>query len=88
MVLKNQNDYHEFIVNDGCLIPDLLHPHDDPVDLEYSIARVKYGVTTIKHRLKYSDVYYILSGPGRIHFIDESRTAASDNVIFIPPNAI
>ena len=81
MFLKKLNECHEFTANDGCKIRELLHPHNDPVDPGYSIAfaRVTYGGRTIKHKLKQSEVYYILSGPACMHI--------DDDVVFVPANA-
>ena len=90
MFLKKLNECHEFTANDGCMIRELLHPHNDPVDPGYSIAfaRIKHGGRTIKHQLKQSEVYYILSGPGCMHINDDFQLVESGDIIFVPSNAV
>lgn len=89
MLLKKLNECHEFTANDGCMIRELLHPHSDPVDTGYSIAfaRVETGGRTINHKLKQSEVYYILTGTGCMHVNDDSQLVECGNIIFIPANA-
>ncbi len=61
MLIKNSSKCLEFVARDNSLLRELLHPDKDAVDLSYSIAlaRVKPGKTTLWHRLKSSEVYYI-----------------------------
>lgn len=89
MFVKNLNNCNEFEANDGCQIRELLHPENDPVELPYSIAiaRVDAGKQTYRHKLKQSEVYYILAGKGRMHIDDESRQVSVGDIIFIPPQA-
>jgi len=67
MFVKNLNACHEFTANDGCLIRELLHPKNDPVDPGYSlaVARVRAGERTLQHKLVQAEVYYIISLPDR-----------------------
>ena len=90
MFVKNLNACHEFTANDGCLVRELLHPKNDPVDLGYSlaVARVHAGKRTWQHKLVQTEVYYILSGQGRMHIGNETREVSIGDVILIPPGAV
>jgi len=88
--IKNLSDCKEFTANDGCRLRELLHPKNDPVDLPYSIAiaRIEPGKQTYNHKLAQTEVYYILSGTGRIHVDEETENVKPGDVILIPPGSI
>jgi len=90
MFVKNLNACKEFTANDGCLIRELLHPKNDPVDLGWSmaVASVCAGKRTLQHKLVQSEVYYILSGQGRMHIHNEACEVCAGDVVLIPPQAI
>ena len=90
MLVKNLHDCNEFTANDGCLIRELLHPKNDPVELAFSlaVARVPVGQRTRRHKLAQTEVYYILAGLGRIHIQNETREVGSGDMILIPPQAV
>lgn len=89
MFVKKPDDCEEFIASDGCRLRELLHGKNDPVDLPYSIAlaRVEAGGRTYRHRLDRTEVYYILSGRGRLHVDDEQREVSTGEAILVPPGA-
>ena len=90
MLVKNLNACKEFTANDSCLIREVLHPKNDPVELAFSlaVARVQVGQRTCRHRLAQTEVYYILAGQGRMHINNETREIGVDDVIVIPPQAV
>ena len=90
MFVKNLNACDEFTANDGCLIREILHPQNDPVDLDWSMAmaRVLIGKRTLPHKLIQAEVYYILSGQGRMYINNESRAVGTGDVISIPPQSV
>ena len=90
MFVKNLNAGHEFTANDGCLIREILHPKNDPVELSWSLAmaRVLAGKRTLIHKLQQAEVYLILVGQGRMHINNESRDVSTGDVISIPPRAV
>ena len=53
---------------------ELLHPDKEYVKLRYSLAHavVKQGETSYRHKLKHSEVYYILEGKGMMYIDNES----------------
>jgi mannose-6-phosphate isomerase-like protein (cupin superfamily) len=57
--------------------------------LRYSLAHatVLPGRKSAPHRLRTSEVYYILGGKGIMHINDEQARVAPGQTIYIPPNA-
>jgi mannose-6-phosphate isomerase-like protein (cupin superfamily) len=88
--VKKISDCEEFIANDGCQIRELMHPENDPVELPYSIAiaSVEVGKQTYKHRLKQTEVYYVLAGQGCMHIDDETQLVSEGDGILIPAKAV
>ena len=78
-----------FVSGDNVLLRELLHPDKAPLELRYSLAHavVKPGETSRSHRLKTSEVYYILSGQGIMHIDDESAEVSAGQAVYIPPNS-
>jgi mannose-6-phosphate isomerase-like protein (cupin superfamily) len=48
---------------------------------------VKPGDTTWRHRLKTSEVYFILEGEGVMHIDGESSRVHSGSTVYMPPMA-
>ncbi len=90
MLIKNFSDQKELVAGDNCILRELLSGINDDVECQYSIAhaRVSVGETTYKHALKTTEVYYIISGKGKMYINDESAEVGSKYTIYIPPNAI
>jgi mannose-6-phosphate isomerase-like protein (cupin superfamily) len=80
----------EFVAGDKTLLRELLHPSKQPVSILYSLAHARLvpGQVSLKHRLRASEVYYILKGRGQMHVDDESRAVEPGDVIYIPPQAL
>ncbi len=68
---------------------EILHPARTDVKLRYSLAHaiVKPGDTTRTHRLRTSEVYYIIDGEGIMHINEESSPVGPGSTIYIPPLA-
>ncbi len=83
-------DCDEFTAGDGSLLRELLRPAQDEIDIRYSLAHatVKPGGRTKPHRLKTTEVYYLLQGQGRTHIAEETREVTARSAIYIPPHAI
>jgi mannose-6-phosphate isomerase-like protein (cupin superfamily) len=77
--------------NDLTELRELLHPEHDGIPLGYSLAHaiIRPGQRSIRHFLTdRSEVYYLLSGRGRMHINDEAREVAAGDALLIPPGAI
>lgn len=78
-----------FVAGDKTLIRELLHPRKNNVPINYSLAHatVGPGETSVPHILKYSEVYYILEGSGRVFVGNEQKVIKKGDLVHIPPNA-
>ncbi|MDP3964917.1 MAG: cupin domain-containing protein [bacterium] len=88
MFIKTLQDCPEFTAGDNTILRELLHPDKDDLKLRYSLAHavVKPGKTSYAHKLKSSEVYYILEGEGMMHIGDEFAAVGSGQAIYIPPD--
>ena len=90
MLIKNLQNCPEIIAGDKTQLREILNPLKDNVNIRYSLAQavVKPGDITLAHRLKSSEVYYILEGEGEMYIDNEIEKVASGQAIYIPPNSI
>ncbi|MGG6297579.1 cupin domain-containing protein [Leptolyngbya sp. AN02str] len=89
MLIRNLLDCPEFKAGDNTLLRELFHPDKQAIALQYSFAHatVPVGKTSTPHALKTSEVYYILSGEGKMHIQDEVQLVKPGDGIYIPPHA-
>ena len=89
MFIKDLKDCKEFLAGDKTVLRELLHPAKEDLKLRYSLAHavLKNGETSLPHRLKTSEVYYILEGEGLMHIDNEVKKVSPHQVIYIPPNS-
>ncbi len=78
---------NEFYTEERCHILELINEKDDRSQ-SLARARVEPGVKTAWHRLKETaEVYYILTGQGRIELGEDfTKSVKANDVIRIPPN--
>jgi mannose-6-phosphate isomerase-like protein (cupin superfamily) len=90
MIIKTLEDCQEIRAGDGSDLRELLHPAKGPFECGYSLAhaRVRPGEATSPHRLKGSEVYFILQGRGLMRVDGESAAVAAGQVVYIPPRAL
>lgn len=91
MFIKKFQNCAEFVANDDTALRELLSPLNDKADLKlrYSLAHaiLKPGKKSYPHKLKTSEVYYILEGEGIMHIDDETAAVEPGDTIYIPPNS-
>jgi len=89
MFISSLSNCKEFIAGDNTHLRELLHPATQPLSIRYSLAyaHLAPGKISLKHRLRTSEVYYILAGQGRMHVNDEARLVGPGDAIYIPPEA-
>lgn len=80
----------EITAGDATVLRELLHPDKANLEIRYSLAhaKVKPGHNSLPHRLKTSEVYYILEGQGIMHVDGESAQVRAGQAVYIPPNSI
>ena len=77
------------MAGDNTILRELLHPDKEDLKLRYSLAHavLKPGETSQAHKLKTSEVYYILEGRGTMYINDEAENVQSGQAVYIPPNS-
>jgi mannose-6-phosphate isomerase-like protein (cupin superfamily) len=90
MFIKDLKKCKEIIADDNSILRELLNPPKDNVDVRYSLAhaKVKPGEITYAHRLKSSEVYYILEGEGEMYIDNQKEKVFAGQAIYIPPNSV
>jgi mannose-6-phosphate isomerase-like protein (cupin superfamily) len=90
MLLKHVKDSEELIAGDDSILRELLHPQKEDLQIRYSLAHAKVpvGQATKPHRLKTSEVYYIIAGNGLMHIDKESFEVGPECAVYIPPEAM
>ena len=90
MLVKKLEDCPEFDGMDKTMRREVLHKKNDGVDLRFSLAytRVAPGTHALPHRLRATEVYYILRGHGVMHVNEQSEKVGEGCAIYVPPDAI
>ncbi|MCP4443219.1 MAG: cupin domain-containing protein [Aureispira sp.] len=89
MLVKHIKEVTEFLAGDHTILKEVLHPSNDPIDINYSIAhaRLEVGTASLPHRLKGSETYYILEGEGEIIIEGTTQHIKKGSIAFVPPSA-
>jgi len=91
MRLKNLSKCQEIVANDLTVLRELFHPEHDGWPVGYSLAHavIPAGKRSIRHHLTgSSEVYYLLSGTGRMHIDEEVQDVGPGDALLIPAGAI
>ncbi|MEM3112669.1 MAG: cupin domain-containing protein [candidate division WOR-3 bacterium] len=90
MKIKSLKQCPEFTAGDNSKLREILNPKKEGLKLNYSLAyaQVKPKKRTLKHRLKYTEVYFIINGKGMMHIDRKKRIVKSKDTIYIPPGAV
>ncbi|OGZ22322.1 MAG: mannose-6-phosphate isomerase [Candidatus Nealsonbacteria bacterium RIFCSPLOWO2_01_FULL_43_36] len=89
MFIKKIKDCKELVAGDKSTLREVLHPIKDNLKIGYSLAyaTVKSGEMSLLHKMKTSEVYYVLQGEGVMYIDNESKKVGSGQVVYIPPNS-
>jgi mannose-6-phosphate isomerase-like protein (cupin superfamily) len=89
MTIKKIQDIEVFDGGEGTKIRQIFHPHNTLNGIRYSISHseLKPGKKSKLHKLKTSEVYYILQGEGNLQIDDEIFKVLKDQAIYIPPQS-
>lgn len=87
MLIKYLKNCKEIIAGDKTILRELLHGEKENLELKYSLAHatLKPNDKSLPHKLKTSEVYYILSGEGRMHIDNEVTDIFPEATVYIPP---
>jgi len=89
MFVRRLADCEEFIAGDGSILRELLHPDKTALQIRYSLAHAKVlpGQETRPHKLKSSEVYYIIAGHGLMHIDEDAFEVGPGCAVYIPPHS-
>ncbi len=89
MFIKDLHCCDEIVAGDETILRELLHPARVNLEIRYSLAHavVKPGQSSLPHKLRTSEVYYILDGQGIMQVDEESAEVRSGQAVYIPPNS-
>jgi len=90
VLTRSLSDCKEILAGDNTLLRELLHPVRNDAAIRYSLAHAKLarGTASLPHRLKTSEVYYFISGQGRMHVDGEATPVGPEQVLYVPPGAV
>ncbi len=90
MFIKDLKKCEEIIAGDNTKLKELLNPLKEDITTRYSLAhaKVKPGEITYAHKLKSSEVYYVVEGEGEMYIDSEKEKVFAGQAIYIPPNSI
>jgi mannose-6-phosphate isomerase-like protein (cupin superfamily) len=90
MIIKSVKSMPEFRAGDVSSLREIFHPAKESLAIGYSLAHavVKPGETTLPHRLKSAEIYYVLEGRGRMHIGGEAAVIEAGQAVYIPPAAV
>ena len=89
MLTRSLADCKAILVGDKTLLRELLHPVRNDAAIRYSLAHatLPQGTASLPHRLKTSEVYYFISGQGRMHVDGEITPVGPEQTLYVPPGA-
>ena len=58
-----------------------------PLPYSFAIAEVEVGESSYRHRLRQTEIYFILAGRGRMHVGTQTRELEVGDAVVIPPEA-
>ncbi|MHB8896498.1 MAG: cupin domain-containing protein [Candidatus Geothermincolia bacterium] len=89
MFISKFEDSEEFLAGDHTRLRELLSPVTAPLSVRYSLAHASLapGFTSLLHRIRSSEVYYIMEGTGLMNIDDEKTVVHPTDTVYIPPGA-
>ena len=89
MIIRDLKNSKKIIGEEGTIICDLINPIHVENKIRYSIshATLSSGKSSKHHKMKTTEIYYILEGEGIMHINNESRQVNSGQAIYIPPTS-
>jgi mannose-6-phosphate isomerase-like protein (cupin superfamily) len=87
--VKTLKDCPEFLAGDHTILREMLHPAKAPIEVRYSLAhgRLEQGRRSKRHQLGITEVYYFLTGRGRLRVGDEEVSVEPGMIVYVPPGA-
>ena len=89
MSLRKNSEIGTIQGNEGTKIKQYFHPHNTSNGINYSLARfiLEEGKKSKLHKVKSSEIYYILGGQGEITIDGKTHHLEKDDSVYIPANS-
>ena len=89
MPIKKLHEIDIIDGGEGTKIRQLFHPHNTLNGVRYSISHssLESGKKSKLHKMKTSEIYYILEGEGNLQVDDNTYKVSKDQAIYIPPHS-
>lgn len=80
-------DRPEFLAGDHTRLREIFHPTKHQLNLGYSLAHGKLnpGHRSKRHVLASSEVYYFITGTGRLTVDDQVTPVEAGTTVYVPP---
>ena len=90
MYIKDLKNCKEITAGDYTILKEIYNPVKEEIKVKHSLAHatVKPGDITHKHRLRSTEIYYILEGEGEMHIDEEVEKVSTGQVVYIPPRSV
>ena len=87
MLIKKLEALNKSDGSEGTIISQIFHPHNTLNGIRYSIAHstISPGQKSKPHKMKTSEVYFVLEGEGIMHIEDETEKVSKNDAIYVPP---
>ena len=87
MSVRKDSEIETITGNEGTKIKQYFHPHNTLNGISYSLAQftLKVGKKSLLHKIKSSEIYYILEGDAVLRINKESHQLKKDDSIYVPP---
>ena len=90
MSLKKNSEIQFIKGTEGTQLKEYFHPENTQNGINYSLAQftLESGKKTTSHKMKSSEIYYILEGTAIIHIGKESFTISKDDSAYVAPMSL
>ena len=89
MSIQKNSDIQPIQGSEGTQIKQYFHPHNTLNGINYSLAQftLQPGKKTLKHKLKSSEIYYILEGQAVLQIDGDSFEIKKEDSAYVAPNS-
>jgi mannose-6-phosphate isomerase-like protein (cupin superfamily) len=89
MSLKKSSEINSILGDEGTKIKQYFQPQNTLNGINYSLAQftLESGKKSKLHKIKSSEIFYILQGNGSIEINKEQFQVKKDDSIYVPPNS-
>lgn len=87
MLVKKLKDLDRIEGGEGTVISQIFHPHNTLNGIRYSVSHsiISSGKKSKPHKMRSSEIHYILQGQGIMHIDEETQEVSKNDAIYIPP---